>query len=401
MKIIITNVYCYENRGDAGIVLAMIDKLRKIYKNPEIYLMSLWPEIDNGKYGKYVTVVKPVLPISKIKNKYLRALRNLTMINIKSFKYKFKLPLNKSEKLINSADIVISCGGGYMQCRNFKQYIDSFVYHYAQLSCAYFLKKKFIIFAQTVGPFDKKRIKLLTNIFNKAEYILPREQISFDYINRYFPNSNNRMTGDVAFLLKKSPIDIKISKTKKNIGITVRHWLYPGQDRSKKERSYLVALVGFITYLQESKDYDVYLMLQCVGPDTDDDTIITKELFDMLPSQDNIYILGKEMSPKQLKYLYSKMDYFVGTRMHSNIFSLAEEVPCLAISYDYKTDGIMKLFGLSNYVIDINNVNSKLLIGKFNDLVKDKDIHQTIHAKLVDIKANANENFEILKEIKK
>ena len=89
------------------------------------------------------------------------------------------------------------------------------------------------------------------------------------------------------------------------------------------------------------------------------------------------------------------MDYFVGTRMHSNIFSLSEGIPCLAISYDPKTDGIMELFDLSDYVIDINEIDTKKLVQTFKKLVQNQEkVKSKIDKKLINIKDNAFENFQ-------
>jgi polysaccharide pyruvyl transferase WcaK-like protein len=46
---VISNVYCYENRGDAAIVLSMIENIKRKYPSSHIDVLSLWPEIDEGK----------------------------------------------------------------------------------------------------------------------------------------------------------------------------------------------------------------------------------------------------------------------------------------------------------------------------------------------------------------
>jgi colanic acid/amylovoran biosynthesis protein len=50
------------------------------------------------------------------------------------------------------------------------------------------------------------------------------------------------------------------------------------------------------------------------------------------------------------------MDLFLGTRMHSNILALSMGVPTVAISYQKKTDGIMEMLELSDYVLDMANL---------------------------------------------
>ena len=39
MKIVITNAYTWYNKGDAGILLATIDVLKKVYKDAEFSIL--------------------------------------------------------------------------------------------------------------------------------------------------------------------------------------------------------------------------------------------------------------------------------------------------------------------------------------------------------------------------
>lgn len=399
MKIVITNVYCFENRGDAAIVLTMVNNLKRIYPKAEISILSLWPELDKDKYGKNVNVYAAPIIRHDFKNKVSKFGFNTIKFIVKKMNYHLGI-LNSAEKVIKDADLVISCGGGYLQCRNVKQFFSDFIYHYVQLDCARILKKKYIIFAQTIGPFNFFTKLLMRNIFNESSIVLARERISYDVLKRDFDESNYKLTADVAFLLQPEEYDIKLVKNnRKRIGITVREWLYPGKiNRKELNDNYVLSLVSFTKYLIMN-NYDVYFMPQCVGPDSDNDLIITQVIYQLVSNSKNVHIIDDDVTPGQLKKLYGDMDYFVGTRMHSNIFSLAELVPTLAISYDYKTDGIMKLAGLEKYVIDINDINSDILIKKFNEMTKDNSIKNILSKNVKKLKHNANLNFHYVQEV--
>jgi colanic acid/amylovoran biosynthesis protein len=64
------------------------------------------------------------------------------------------------------------------------------------------------------------------------------------------------------------------------------------------------------------------------------------------------------------------MDVFIGTRMHSNIFAMTQNVPVIPIGYLHKTNGIARSVGIEDWVIDINDINAELLINKFDELWK-------------------------------
>jgi colanic acid/amylovoran biosynthesis protein len=355
----------------------------------------LWPEIDEGKYGQNIGVYAAPLKISKIKNKYIRALRNLCMFVLKLFGYALGI-FNKSEKIIQSADLVISCGGGYMQCRGAKQFIDGFVYHAVQLECARRLKKKYIIFAQTVGPFSASIAKRMEPIFDNALAVLPRENISYEYTQKVFPKANIHLTADVAFLLTPQMYDIRIDKSRRAVGITVRSWIFPEcADREQAQENYISSIIDFVDCLVKS-NFQVFFMPQCVGPSIDNDLIITNIIFNRLVEKKHVVILDEDIKPEELKYVYSKMDFFVGTRMHSNIFALSEGVPCLAISYDYKTDGIMQLVGMKEYVININEITGSGLTGLFRKLVDDNNVRTILKNRVRIVKRIALSNFEYI-----
>ena len=92
----------------------------------------------------------------------------------------------------------------------------------------------------------------------------------------------------------------------------------------------------------------------------------------MLCGSKNLILLDYDFHPREIKYLYSKMDLFIGTRMHSNIFSLSNKIPTVAINYEHKTKGIMKMLELYEYVIDINEITPDSLIEKVDLCIKNK-----------------------------
>ena len=50
--ITITNAYTWYNKGDAGILLATIDTLKKIYNKAEFNILSFTPDVDRKNYCK-------------------------------------------------------------------------------------------------------------------------------------------------------------------------------------------------------------------------------------------------------------------------------------------------------------------------------------------------------------
>lgn len=96
------------------------------------------------------------------------------------------------------------------------------------------------------------------------------------------------------------------------------------------------------------------------------------------------------------------MDYTVGTRFHSVIFSLSEGVPALAIEYGgNKGAGILKDIGLAEYGIPIEEVSFNKLKETFirltdnsaNIRLKTKeymDYNQQMYKKFIDLIRSEN-----------
>ena len=73
-------------------------------------------------------------------------------------------------------------------------------------------------------------------------------------------------------------------------------------------------------------------------------------------------------------------------RYHSNVFAIKNIVPCVAISYEQKTLGLMKKIGCAEYCIDVNVLcfdklyrRFKLLESNYFEYKKHlNEIHETI-----------------------
>jgi colanic acid/amylovoran biosynthesis protein len=86
---------------------------------------------------------------------------------------------------------------------------------------------------------------------------------------------------------------------------------------------------------------------------------------------DRVRIVEDELAAAEIKWLCGRMDFVVGTRMHSNIFALSCGVPTVAIAYQPKTEGIMSDLGLAECVVPIGGMELEELQRAF-DLVVDR-----------------------------
>ncbi len=78
------------------------------------------------------------------------------------------------------------------------------------------------------------------------------------------------------------------------------------------------------------------------------------------------------MGHENLKALYGKLDYLIGTRFHSVIFALTSGTPAIAIEYEHKTGGIMRDLELDKWVCKIEHVKANHMKGLFDQLVEQR-----------------------------
>lgn len=376
VKVLIINAHSSKNKGDAAIIISMIQSIRKFNKDSEITISSRYPE-DDELYVQYgCQVVEQITRFPDKNFSYFKRLiytfKELKEVN--RFVKTGDIPDGRDDhifKKYNEADIVVSCGGGFIYSHS-KLVEASLIMHLAQIYFAKKLHKKVITYAQSIGPFHSKLSKFMSyRVLSQVDVITVREELSQVFLNE-IGIKQTVMVGDSAFVIETDHIDVSrlidLSKSKVNVGVTVRQWTFPNQQEpEKKYQNYLHSVADAITHVVHQIGGIVYLVPQVTGPTPiEDDRIGSKQVSDLLSEETkkSVVLLSKDYTPVELKAIYSEMDLFIGTRMHSNIFSLSSNVPTIAISYEPKTTGIMKMLNLSQYVCEINNISSKEIVAK-------------------------------------
>lgn len=370
-KITITNAYTWYNKGDAGILLGIVETLKKYYKNEvEIDVLSFTPEEDKKRYCKdktiknvYSNVLNPH-PYKHTKIGKIKAIIKL----IFSMIYQF-LMINISKntlikqydnyKSLNNCDYIVVCGGGFLGGRKF----DSFM-HLFQIYINTKFKKKVVMMGTSIEPITNKLVKKMTeNILKKVDYIYAREVITFDYLQQFLPKNKFELIPDMAFMLEdvKKNIDY-VDEWKKSFnkiyGITVRKWEFPEENNGKELfENYKMELAKFIEYKAE-KDNSLFVFVPQVIVQHGNDADVAKDIKNLLQDKyrNNFIILEDDIHPNEVKQLIWNFDFFIGTRMHSNIFATSMGVPTIAIAYEKKTNGIMHTVELDDYVLEMNSI---------------------------------------------
>lgn len=388
-RILIVNAGSWLNKGDAGIIISMVEALKNYIPDTIISVLSETVDINILKYKNYginVLESKRFLK-SKKKSTIIRRAHVLSRLfrwSLWAVLYHFlnrdiKYLKGEDTEILNeylNADIIVSAGG--------EKFYDIFgfggnLFNLYEPFVGKLLGKPVVIYSQSIGPFKSKMDEVLAKFFlNKADLITLREEISREHLQLIGVDKPPIfVTADSAFLLH--PISSQEAKgllseegidlNKPTVGMTLRHWRYFRNSVNSEEKfsSYVRIMSAVVDYIAGKLNAVVIFMPQAIVPHIEDnDIMVARDVFRLVKHKERFKILTLDYSPEELKGMIGEMDLFIGTRMHSNIFATSMCVPTVAIAYRHKTEGIMKMLGQEKYVCDINDLKLEDIIQKIN-----------------------------------
>lgn len=416
------------NRGDQALVLETMNIIKKANIATKVYMMSNNETKQCKKFGidefapilkhpsrfdnnssniKYGILLKirwgGIACLDYIKSQII--LNNITRKLVKPFLSK------KTKKTLELYEKCNSCfvkGGGFLH--DYSGGIIGLYTIYYQLyhiKLALKMNKKVYVMPNSFGPFKSNRTaKMVNDVLDKCKVVTARESISASKKSNGLKR-DIELYPDLAFFLNQTNQEqIKIYlkdkfnlnfKDNRYVAITVRPYrFYNSDDPEKKYQEYKNSFMKFIKYL-ENKNYVPLLVVHTRAEnDHENDERCIKEISQMLNDDRYIIVDDKNLNCKDLKAVYSCCEYIVGTRFHSVIFSIANKVPAIAITYGgNKGDGIMKDMQLSDYAIKISDLNFEELVFKFENMEKNK---KQIQEKIKVFLENAQQKYEKLIE---
>ncbi len=393
------------NRGDQALVFETAHIIKDTYNCESIYMMSTEDSDQCKKEG-----LKVFGAILKHPSRYTKKNNNIRY----SLKLKIKwgiiacfdfltsililnnitrpigqIFLSKEAKatleLYKSAEVCFVKGGGFLHDYSggliglYTTYFQTFHIRLAQK-----LNVPVYIMPNSYGPFkNNKSAKMINKILDKCEIVTARESISADKerngLGRDIP-----LYPDLAFFLEQNDkFDVnkyfeklKISLKEKYVGITVRPYRFDGYENpEEKYKKYKVSVKDFVLWLNEKGYKPLFVVQTRAENDHENDEKCIQEILDMIKDTSKYeYIKDDDLSCREIKKIYGKCKYIIGTRFHSVIFSITQGIPAISITYGgNKGDGIMKDSSSDKYSIKIDKVTFESLKDRFEDLEENKE----------------------------
>ena len=354
-----------------------IDSLAYLLPHPSMHATS---GEDNRSYGaslKFKWAVAALVdlliafPLSK------KPVRNLA-VKMLSAEQK------KTFETFKKAKAAFVKGGGFLHAYGgvadtYKIYF--FLYH---INLALSMGIPVYVMPNSYGPFVGFACRrMVQKCLRKCRVVYSRESVS-QQVLRESCGIESILSRDLAMYLEKDhAFDAEECFARKGIvlhpgkmvGITVRPYRFPGKQNAEElYGNYKRAVSGLIIWLKENGYHPVLIEHVFAKNYHERDIICINEIVEMLCAKGYTVDVfsALELNCKQMKSVYGMMDYLVGTRFHSVIFSATEGVPAIAITYGgNKGEGIMKDMGLSDYALPIDQLTEHGLIDKFKALVRD------------------------------
>ena len=288
------------------------------------------------------------------------------------------LPKTQSQRLLLNAyyeaDLIAVAAGGHLYAH--RSLDISFAWSWLSIALGIFLKKPIVFLPQSFGPFTSAWHKTaLRYLFDRSALILAREPISYALLETIHTRSKISLMPDVAFRATQAFAEMQSAAPKNSahpqIGFTLMDWGSQNRFFGAQSR-YEEAMVALAKHACREYIATVFFFAQCTGPTPDqDDRIIARRIHAQVLKEipaDQLVLIDRELNPDQLRKAYAALDVLVATRMHSAIFALSMKVPALVIGYLHKSLGIMQSIQLSEWLLNIKQIQSGAAIQKFDAL---------------------------------
>lgn len=400
INIFLLNIHSDRNAGDYALSRVSVSQLINVFPYGNIVLSMNDPESYEGEYP----VVNSPFVWIKQGNNWLwgRLIKFIvgTFLPVIVWRYFQKTFLYLTPKSLRDwvlvyikSDIIVSTAGGYQYSSG--KGITFLLLNYI-LILSILGKKPLYFLPQSFGPYNYSWEKTITRIVcNRSRIVMVREPVSLqNLIECNIHKDKIVLLPDIAFGFIGATQEeanhwfinhgIDLQRDRPLLGMTVIDWraFYP---RFHRQLEYEDAIISLIEFFSISLNGKVIILPQTWGPtQAEDDRVIANKIGNKLTHlSNNLLVINQSIHPQLLQAIFGTMDVVVGTRMHSNIFAMTHGVPALPIGYLHKSVGIAQMLGVEQWVIDINEIDSDILIQRFKEFWQQKEaIKSTLQVKI-------------------
>lgn len=338
-----------DNRGTAALgygAFSFLNKKHQLNKNDHILRFNFF--VNPFGY-KWWSINSAELNVQG--NTYIQDTLNVHHIEKFIFdKFNILLPFTKFGAIWKKVKYVAAINGG----DGFSDIYNTLTFKYRLTETLFAMKTNtpLILLPQTIGPFS------IDNNRELAERILKYAKIIYVRDDKYHSEFvklgiQEILTKDLSYYMKPEPVGINFKED--SIGLNISGLCYSNNYRSLAGQfpNYKKLICKLVARFQELGK-TIYLIphsYNATPPRVDDDDLIAiNDFYNSLSNKDNVIPIKDNYSAPEIKYIISKMSFFIGSRMHANFAAIYTGVPLYGLAYSYKFEGAFK----SNSAYDDN-----------------------------------------------
>lgn len=323
-KLVISGYYGFNNSGDEAVLKSILTALEEESHRSNITIepivLSGDPEWTTSMYG--------VRSVHRMKLKEVR-------------------------EAIKESDGLISGGGSLLQDATG---LKSIPYYLGVIKLAQWLKKPTFIYAQGIGPVNRKMFNpMIRSVFKACNYVSVRDEQSAEYLRGLglqwnqihvvpdpvmglpLPEANagevSSVTVNAQGVGTHTENGESIHTKLPVIGVSVRFW--------ESDRKELTAIAAGLKKLCSKKAVHLRFMPFHLPIDEQASRFVMEMLGDLGNKGSEVSITKDLTDPQLMLQEVSNCDVVIGMRLHSLIYAASQYVPPVGISYDPKIDQFM------------------------------------------------------------
>ncbi len=231
---------------------------------------------------------------------------------------------------------------------------------------------------QTIGPFRNIFIRYLAKaVLKKYSKVFSRDLNTKKLLDSM--NVSSVLSCDAAFKMnyKNSENTYKSNDQLLDVGVNVSSLLWNKSDDFNIKIDYRNLLKDIIMRIAKL-GHSVTLVPHVYSREEKSDLNVSRELALSITDYE-IKIIKNLKDCIEAKSEISKLDFFIGSRMHSTIASVSSGVPTIILGYSYKHEGVFELIGypyfINLYDYDTSEDILNMFFQSFNDV---KGIRQKV-----------------------
>lgn len=370
------------NLGDMAICLGIIKLIKKKFPTAQIFIWARPPVLPADFQDVQFLHGKPILLI----------------------------------KAIFASCFIIWGGGQLLQGNRSRIKIPFWV---AKIVLLKLIGKKIIGLGQDLGPFRKKTDRYLAKTAIACTRVFTVRDVESSKIMKTSPQVSQKifLTADPALIIGTKTTKPFNNKKSPTIGISLRYTYHhhhnriiPFQFLPEKVRNKYIYTNQYQCYLEKityicdkittSLKADIVFLPMYYSP-WETDITLAASILSMMGNKKQATIFQAQHSVIELWHLFQDLDLFIGTPMHSTIFSTANLVPSLALYYEPKGLEYFKLIEQRKRAFcfdDMLSANGEKKIWKNIELLwlERNQVHKELKRIIPRIKNQAMSNINYL-----